>query len=167
MIVMNALADLVRYVLGVFPPSVALGLFIPALVTAAAVGVRLAVRKLLVPAGRMLLIGLRWLTIAGAAVALVPEFGVASAYRRAARRPPAAVYTFGDAVAISVATLMASYERLPEPLVRLSRIHGVVIFLAVCAWIWWWNQGQCPTGIANPPACVRPVAAWWSHVGGK
>ena len=167
MTAMGLMADLVRFVLGVFPPSVALGLFVPALLVVAVVGATFAVRRLLVPVGRVAVLGLRWLTIAVAALILAPEAAVASGFRRAYRRPPSAVYNLGDAVAITVTTLMSAFERLTQPLAKLSRINGFVIFLAVCAWIWWWNQGQCPTGIAHPAPCVRPVAAWWAHISGK
>ena len=154
---LDTVASGVWYVLLQVTPDAAAHLALPLLFVVVATGAVLIVRKTVVPGGRLLLVGLKAATIAVAAALLVPDWAVASGYRQVSRRPPTAVYTFGDAVVGGAETLIATFDRVVEPLRRLSRINLLVVLLAVGVWFWLWNEFHCPHDAAT---CVRPFDAW-------
>ena len=167
MTLLDTIAEWVGRVLGVFPPSVATFLSIPVMVLVVASGATLFARRLLVPVGRAIIVVLGWVAVVAGAVVLLPEAAIASIFRQASRRPPAVVYSLGDAVASGVAALGRAVDNAAGTVNRLARTNGLVVILLVGAWIWWWNYNHCPDAAAPSATCVRPIAAWWSQITAK
>jgi len=161
----DKVAEWVHWALSVLPPATAAFLSIPVIVLVLAVGSTIFVRKLLHPLGRAVSVLLGRAAVLIGAIVLLPEVAVAAGYRQASSRPPAMVYSFGDAVASGVVAFDSAAQAGAAALGKVARINLLVVLLLVAAWLWLWNHGQCPDGAVEAGACVRPITAWWVSMG--
>ncbi len=161
---LDTLAEWVQVVLAVLPPAAAAFFSIPALVLVVAVGSTIFVRKLLLPLGRAVAMLLGWAAVLVGAVVLLLEVAVAAGYRQASLRPPAAVYSFGDAVASGVAVFGDKTQKATAALGKVARINVLVVLLVVGTWIWWWNHDHCADTTVQAGACARPITSWWAGI---
>jgi hypothetical protein len=92
-------------------------------------------------------------------VALTGEFLLTQVFRAGRRRPPGTLYSAGDAVVVSMATLQGSTRGAGRASRRLRRLNHLLVLAAVAAFIGWWNAGYCERR-PSPNSCEAPVAAW-------
>ncbi|WP_306214140.1 hypothetical protein [Actinoplanes sp. RD1] len=162
MSVLDTTAAWVGRVLDVLPPEAARFLSLPVLFAVVCLGAVLLWKRVLPPLVRLAV----WLTGCGltlaGAVLLLAEMGAASCFRQAGRKPPAAAYHLGDAVASWVAGFATRSEGLRTGSARIARVPWGVIVGFAAAYFWLWNYRHCPDGAAA--GCVRPVGSWLAWV---
>jgi len=159
---LDGVAEGVQRILAVLPPGTAAVLSIPVLFLVVLIGSTLFVRKLLHPLGRAAATLVGGAAVLIGALVLLPEVAVAVGCRRASTRPPAVVYSFGDAIASGVAAIGREAQAAAAALHRVSGLNFLVVLVLVVAWIWLWNYNQCPEGPFEAAACTRPVGEWWA-----
>ena len=163
MALLDLLAVSTRDLLGAVMPDSAAMLWVPLLFFVLWLGGVLFVRRLVVPLSRFVRMLLAGAAVGVGALLLLPEFGFAAVYRRAAQRPPALVYDFGDVVAAGAGTIGERAGGTVEAVAaRLARLHPFVVLLLVLVWMWLWNRAACPDYALAAGACARPISAWWS-----
>ena len=105
MTLLDLLAGGTRDLLGAVMPEAAATLWVPLLVVVLWLGGVLFVKHVVAALGRVGRMVLTGAAVGVGALLLLPEFAFATAYRRAAQRPPAFVYGFGDIVAAGAGTI--------------------------------------------------------------
>lgn len=166
MSLLDAVGAWVSRVLGVLPPDAAHVLYIPVLFAVVCAGTAIFVRVALLPLTHLGVWLLRCAVTLVGAVILLAEMGTASWYRRSAKRPPAAVYNAGDAVASWISAISERSPGIATVAARVARVRMSAILGFALACFWLWNYRHCPDGAA-PAGCVRPVSSWLTEVGGS
>jgi hypothetical protein len=163
MTLLDLLAGGTRDLLGAVMPEAAATLWVPLLFVVLWLSGVLFVKHAVAALGRIGRMVLTGAAVGVGALLLLPEFAFATAYRRAAQRPPALVYGFGDIVAAGAGTIGRHAAATVEALAaRVARLHPFVVLLLVVVWMWLWNGAACADDAVAAGACAQPVSAWWS-----
>jgi hypothetical protein len=161
---LDKIAAWIREVLAFLPPNVVAVIWFPLLAIVVFIAAMLLIRRLLPLLGRLAGALLRLLAALAGAVLLAPDVAIATAWRSAHKRPPAALYHYGDAVATSMIGVTRSSGAVSSGFARVARINVLLVMLGCAAVIWTWNHGHCPEAPATTE-CVRPFTSWVNTFG--
>jgi hypothetical protein len=156
MAALDLLAHLVHRLLSVFPDEMHAVLWLPVLYILVFVILHLFVRHVAPWLGGVVASLLGQLAVTVGAVMLLPDLLTASLFRWFRRRPPTAVYAYGDAVASGVIVLGSTTRHVSTGFNRTARLGAVPILVVALALMWMWDRGYCE----DEPACLRPFTQW-------
>lgn len=95
------------------------------------------------------------------AVLLLPDLAVARTARLVRARPPALLYSYGNAVLDTADRMQSAVRTVLPTLAVVSRWPGRLTFVALALAFVYWNTDYC-TGQAEGRGCQSPAAQWVS-----